>query len=77
MVALRAAAQQQQEQQPEALVDELMGEIERLQQEKADAEAQADELASSLSAERRRSEQQVREKASETLQLGRLRIYLN
>ena len=40
-----------------ALVQELMAEIEHLRQEKADAEAQADELASSLAAERRRSEQ--------------------
>lgn len=38
-------------------VEHLLAEIERLRQERADAEAQADELASSLAAERRRSEQ--------------------
>ena len=41
----------------QALIEELMGEIEHLRLEKANAEAQADELASSLASERRRSDQ--------------------
>lgn len=41
----------------DSLVDELMAEVEHLRQEKADVEAQADDLALSLAAERRRNEQ--------------------
>ena len=39
-----------------AIVQELLEEVDRLQQEKGEVEAQADELAASLAAERRRTE---------------------
>ena len=40
-----------------SVVEDLVAEIERLRQQKADAETHADELAASLAAERRRVEQ--------------------
>ena len=45
---------------PSVAVEDLLEEVERLRREKGDAEAQADELAASLVAERQRSGQQVR-----------------